>query len=163
MLALALSLTLAASTEDYNAVRQNGNNAGLGVLGAWAVASTVTGIVGLASTNDPRWQGVHIANVSWGVVNLGFAVVGLYLGLRPGATRTDRAQALADGRSTHNVYAWNAALDVGYMALSALLWKGFDDARIQGFGQASLVQALFLLVFDSGMALFHLFNNERVR
>ena len=163
MLALALTLSLAASTEDYNAVRQNGNNAGLGVLGAWAAASTVTGIVGLATTTDPLWQGVHLANIAWGVVNLGFSVVGLYFGLRAGATREGRADALTDGRSTQHLYSINTAFDVGYMALAALLLNGSSDARWKGFAKASLVQGLFLVLFDGAMAMFHLLNNERLR
>ena len=163
MLALVLWVSLATSVEDYNHTRQDGNNVGLGVLGAWALASTVTGVIGLASTSDPRWQGAHLANLAWGAVNIGFAVVGLYFGLRPGATREGREEALADGRSTQFTYSWNAALDVGYLTAAALMWKGFEDVRLQGFAQASLVQAFWLLVFDSTMALFHLLNNERLR
>ncbi len=163
MLALVLAASLATSTEDYNATRQTGNNIGLGVLGAWALASTVTGSIGLATTNDPTWQGAHIANIAWGVINIGFAVVGLYLGLRPGATREDRAGALADGQNTQFTYSWNAALDVGYIAASALAFTGFKDSRIHGFAAGSMVQALWLLAFDSVMALFHMINNERLR
>ncbi|MBL8951045.1 MAG: hypothetical protein JNK82_09730 [Myxococcaceae bacterium] len=162
MLALVLSLSLATSVEDYNRVRQDGNNVGLGVLGAWAVASTVTGIVGLAVVKDPRWQGVHIANVAWGVVNIGFAVVGLVLGLQPNATRTDRAGALADGQSTQFTYAWNTALDVGYLAAAALMLMHIENPRARGFAEGSLIQAGWLLFFDGGMALFHQLNNERV-
>jgi len=162
MLALVLSLSLATSVEDYNSTRQTGNNIGLGVLGVWAVASTVTGVVGLATSKDPAWQGAHIANVAWGVVNIGFAVVGLFLGLKPGATRTGRADALADGQSTQFTYAWNAALDVGYMTAAALMLLNFKDERVLGFAYGSMVQAGWLLVFDSVMALFHQINNERL-
>ena len=163
MLALVLSFSLAASVEDYNAVRQNGNNAGLGVLGAWGLASALTGAVGLATTKDPAWQGAHLANLLWGLGNLGFAVAGLYLGLKPGATRTDPAEALADGRSTQYVYTINVAFEVGYLAAAVLLLKNFSSERVQGFAKASLVQGLCLLLFDATMAAFHAVNNDRFR
>ncbi len=158
-----LTLSLATSVDDYNWTRQTGNNVGLGVLGAWAVASTVTGVVGLATSKDPQWQGAHIANVAWGVVNIGFAVVGLILGLKPGATRPTRDEALADGQSTQFTYTWNAALDVGYMTVAALMLLNFKDQRVLGFAAGSMVQAGWLLCFDSLMALFHQINNERIR
>jgi hypothetical protein len=164
MLALVLAVSLSAvPVEDYNAVRQNGNNTGLAVLGVWAVASTLTGAIGLATTSDPTWQGRHIANVAWGVVNIGFAVVGLVLGSRPGATRTEPSEALADGKSTQFTYAWNAALDVGYMTVAALMLLNFKDERVLGFAQGSMVQAMWLFAFDAAMALFHQLNNERMR
>lgn len=164
MLALALAASLGAtSVEDYNAVRQNGNNAALGVLGAWGLASAVTGAVGWATVTDQEWQGVHLANLAWGLGNLAFAVAGLYLGLRPGATRTERADALADGVSTQNVYAINVAFEVGYLAIAALVVMHFKNARVVGFAKGSLVQGLALLAFDAALALFHQINNERIR
>lgn len=163
MLALALCFSLATTTEDYNAVRQNGNNAGLFVLGAWALASTATGVTGLLLADDPPWKGAHLGNLVWGLINLGFSVIPLVLAFMPGATRTSREDALADGRSTQFVYAWNAGLDVGYLAASALGLREFSDARVKGFMKASLVQALFLLVFDGTMAMFHALNNDRIR
>ena len=161
--ALAVSLSLGASTGDYNAVRQHGNNAGLSVLGAWGLSSAIAGAVGLAVADGPERKGMHAANLAWGVVNVGFAVVGLFLGSRPGATRPDRAGALADGVSTQELYAVNAAFDVGYLALAALSWLHFEDGRLKGFAKGSMLQALALFAFDATMGLFHQLNNERVR
>jgi hypothetical protein len=109
-----------------------------------------------------QWKGAHAANLVWGLINLGFSVIPLVLAFMPGATRTDRADAIADGRSTQFLYAWNTALDVGYLAAAALGLERFSDVRVKGFMKASLVQALFLFVFDGTMAMFHALNNERL-
>ena len=164
MLALALTVALHAATfEDYDSVRTDGNTAGLSALGIWGVSSTITGIVGLATTSDPRWKGVHVASLVWGVINIGFAVFGLYSGLTPSARRDNLADAYGDGRGMHTLYAINAAFDVGYLAAAALLLTHSSGDRVQGFAQGSLIQALWLFGFDGSMALFHQINNARAQ
>jgi len=135
-------LIIAASPEE---TRVKGNQVALASLGVWGLASAVAGSVGLATTHDPQWQGVHGANLVWGAVNLVIGVVGLAMGLKDAEPKPPAP----------SLYIANAALDVGYLAVSAGVWQNVKDAPVIGFTQASMVQALALLLFDTTMALFH--------
>ena len=42
-------------------------------LGSWAGLNMISGAVGLAVSDDPRWRGFHEMNIGWNVVNLGLA------------------------------------------------------------------------------------------
>lgn len=162
MLAFALSLSLLAAptARDYDSARVNGNNAGLMVLGAESLISITAGAIGWARSDSDFGSGFWSGTFIWGLINAGFAVFGLYQGFQDAAVADPLEPALKNGRDTEFIYAINASFDVTYLAGAALLGT-LDADRAKGFAKASLLQALFLCVFDSVMFAFHRVNNER--
>ena len=117
---------------------------------AWGLASTAVGLV-LAASADPWRRSLGQQTGGWGAVDLGIAVVGLRLQDRRMRRLPDpyAAPAQERERSTLRRILWvNAAADVGYVALGAVLARD-HRARVAGAGVAIVVQGAFLLVHDS--------------
>jgi hypothetical protein len=124
-------------------------------LGGWAVGNLVAGPV-LAARTTGAAREFWIMNAGWNVVNLAIAGWALSAG-RPDP---EAWQSLADvelARGQFRRLLWiNAGLDVGYVATGAWLARRGDrlgSDRQSGFGRAVVVQGLFLLVFDTTVAL----------
>ena len=127
-------------------------------LGAWSVANLGVGTVGALATSDPQWRAFHQANAAWNTVNLGIAGVSLW-GLqreRPGEGGLPGARQRAEALSL--ALAFNAGLDVAYLAAGGWLWdRGArrEDPRLVGVGHALLVQGSALLFFDLTVLRLH--------
>lgn len=129
---------------------------GMAVLGSWAVVNLAGGTVGWAIAEDERTRNFHAGNALWNTVNLGLAAGGLFR--KAPTAPVDPREALKQADTLDRVLLFNAGIDVGYtMAGFALQqWgKNREDARLQGFGDALLVQGGFLFAFDIGLYLSH--------
>lgn len=129
----------------------------LGGLLAWGVGSTLAGLLALRA-GDPLQRGFAMQAAAWGAIDAAIALWGRR-GAAQAATRAtsgaataaDTARAAAGFR---RILWINAGLDVGYVlaALAVLRWAGPRRDR-QGLGWGILVQGLFLLVYDSSLAM----------
>jgi hypothetical protein len=161
VLVILLALLLASVPPDSQLLRDKGNESGLIVYDVWAVASLATGAVGYATTQDQKWQGVHIANLVWGGVNAGIGLISSIIAFRDPHTPEDEATMRKHGFEQQRLYAINAIFDVATTMVSVAIYQGVKDDRWQGFAVGSLVQSLFLLGFDTTMSMYHWLNNRR--
>ena len=107
------------------------------VLGGWAAASVA---VGAALSVSPRTRGFGRQTVAWGAIDGAIAAVGARNRSRRGPTDPVRLR---------RVLLVNAALDVGYVAVGAVLTR---RERWRGDGAAVVVQGTFLLALDTAAA-----------
>jgi hypothetical protein len=158
---ILLTLLLAAVPPDSQLIRDKGNESGLIVYDVWAVATLATGAVGIATTQDPKWQGVHISSLVWGGVNAGIGLISSIIAFRDPHTPEDEATMRQHGKEQQRLYAINAIFDVATTMISVAIFQAVKDDRWQGFAVGSLVQSLFLLSFDTTMSMYHWLNNRR--
>ncbi|MEN0061732.1 MAG: hypothetical protein AAGA48_06245 [Myxococcota bacterium] len=125
----------------------------MGVLASWSVVNLGVGGVGAVIAESPRQEGFWAGNAGWNLVNLGIATSGL---ASVGAKRTSITtgpQLLKAQNNLERALLVNIGLDVAYMMAGlAVRERGLrvEDPRLQGFGDALLVQGGFLFVFDIG-------------
>lgn len=161
MLALALAVSLGATPLDleaWNRERLTTSRVGLVTLGAWAVGNMAVGAIGFGLERDERLRFLHLGNLTWNVVNLALAVIGLVREWKLDPKAFDAKQSLLESESSEKVFFINGALDLGYLALAAFLWQRGEataDPRLVGFGQALLIQGGFLLLFDVTMGVLN--------
>lgn len=136
---------------------------GLSVLGVWALLNLVGSGYQLPRT-DRRAAAhhFHFMNCCWAFLNAVLAAVGI-LRTHPGAPPAGFTAAAAahDHRQLVLIFAANAVLDVGYLALGWWLvaraarpaLRPITPVRLLGYGRSLWVQGGFLLVFDAVMAL----------
>ena len=125
----------------------------LGALAGWAGASTVVGgvlaVVG-RRTRRPAMAGFGLQSVVWGAVDAAIAA--------PGLVRRRRGE-VTDPARLRRLLLVNAAADVGYVAVGALLLarpeaasarlRTSTPAALRGHGAAVVVQGAYLLVADA--------------
>ncbi len=168
MLALALSLTLAAEPVDlpsWNRDRLQTSRVGMIVLGAWAVGNMGVGAVGFGLERDERARFLHLGNLVWNAVNLGLALVSLITEWKLDPAAFDAKESLKASERLEKVFFINAGLDVAYLATAAFLWQRGEatgDAKLVGFGQALLLQGAFLVLFDATMGFFNARLTDRL-
>lgn len=127
------------------------------VLGSWAMLNIFSGTAGYyLSENSTRY--FHQMNAGWNLVNAGIAGMALYQLAHQDLNGMTYTQSLNDLQSLDRFLLLNTGLDFAYMATGAWLWerglrKGSE--RLQGYGQALVVQGGFLLVFDLALYMLH--------
>jgi hypothetical protein len=169
MLATILSLSLLTQTPavpssaredltELSARRLRLNRRSMFTLGGWAVANMAAGGIGWGLATDTRarafWQGTLI----WNTVNLGLAVVALIMTRNEDPAALDLKASLDQGDTYQKLFLFNGALDVAYLVTAGLLLehgKRTGDPQWVGYGNALLVQAGFLLVFDFALFFLH--------
>ncbi len=113
-------------------------------LTAWSVGSLAAGALLLAGRPGAVGTGVARQTLAWGAVDLGIAA----LSARGRPAEADEPRAAA---ALRRLLLLNAALDVGYVAAGAWLWRAGRvrgrDSR--GDGAGVVVQGAFLLVLDA--------------
>jgi hypothetical protein len=137
---------------------QSFRQTGMLVLGSWATANIVTGLIGRSQTEGSQSR-FHEMNAIWNSVNLGIAVFGYFSAqnLDPSGSAFElyKSQQQLD-----RVLLINAGLDVAYMATG--LWMRERSKNISGnselwmgYGNAIILQGAFLFVFDLAMVGLH--------
>lgn len=107
----------------------------LPMLMGWSVLWIVGSAIGLwTTTHAPAKRAFWFMTAMWCAVNIAIACVALI----------DPPESVAAFR---RVLLLNGGLDVGYLAVGALLLSR-PKPVLKGFGVAILVQGAFLLVFD---------------
>jgi hypothetical protein len=89
-------------------------------------------------------------NAYWNVVNLGIAGFGFWQESQVAALNF--WEIFAAQQQIEKVLLFNAALDLGYMAIGLLLierGRRLEKERWIGFGKSILLQGAFLLLFDA--------------
>ncbi|MCF8346917.1 MAG: hypothetical protein K9G38_06865 [Bacteroidales bacterium] len=141
------------------------NNAGMAVLGGWAVANLTTGAVGWSRTTG-QTKYFHQMNFFWNTVNLGIAGYSLYTATQMQPLRMSSQELIDHHIRYENLYLINAGLDIAYMGTGFLL-RHLSTRNIQkadmlrGYGNSVILQGGFLFLFDGVMYLLQ--HNHRVK
>jgi len=120
----------------------------LSSLLVWGGANVAAGIPISAVSRDAFGQWFGVQTIAWGAVNSAIAIVGL---ATSGTVRgeLDTLGAIDAERRRMRRFLWiNAALDVVYVTVGALLYGLAEDRGARGNGAAILGQGLFLVGFD---------------
>jgi hypothetical protein len=135
--------------EVINSTRLEYNLQGMLILGSWAILNLVVGILG-SFQRKGQVQAFHQMNAYWNVVNLGIAGFGFWQATQVAALNF--WEVLAAQQQIEKVLLFNAALDLGYMAIGLFLierGRRLEKERWIGFGKSILLQGAFLLLFDA--------------
>jgi len=140
------------------------NGAGMATLGAWSVASMTWGGIGLAtSTPGTKQWSFHQMNLVWGGIDLAIASLGgVWVGVQarhPG----DAVSILRGGQRMTVLYAVNLGLDIGYVAMGALmepLGRLQGNPALEGYGPAIALQGAVLLAFDTVLVLANAIHDD---
>ena len=131
------------------------NNAGMAVLGGWAVANLATGAVGWSKTSGSTMY-FHQMNFFWNTVNLGIAGFALYSAAQMEPLRMSYQELMNEHNRYEKLYLINAGLDVLYVGTGFLLrhLSANNTKRadlMMGYGNSVILQGGFLFLFDGVM------------
>ena len=154
ILLFALSAPAQSNLETWYSHKLQQDRDAMFTLLSWGTTSTLTG--GLMLITGREHFGLMTA--SWGVINLGIAGYGLLTAPSPGADITF-SKALRNEKRLRNFLIINSALNVGYVAAGAALWRHSDSRRIKEYGAAIVGQGVFLMIFD---AAYLVITNRRL-
>lgn len=139
------------------------NNAGMYVLGGWALANMAAGAYGWATFEGGKKYFSQM-NLFWNVVNLSIAGFALYSNYSTDVSLMKEGEFLAKHLKTERLFLINSGLDVGYMGAGLLMRHLSTNSEkrgdlLKGYGNAVILQGGFLLVFD--MVMYFIFNDIR--
>jgi hypothetical protein len=139
------------------------NNAGMYVLGGWALANMAAGAYGWAAFEGEK-KYFNQMNLFWNVVNLSIAGFALYSSYSTDVSLMSEGELLANHLKTERLFLINSGLDVGYMGAGLLMrhLSSSSEKRgdlLKGYGNAVILQGGFLLVFD--MVMYFIFHDMR--
>ncbi len=138
-----------AAMEVFNFTRLEYNRQGMLILGSWAVLNLLVGTIRSFQTRG-QVQAFHQMNAYWNLVNLGIAGYGFWQASQV-SLMVNFWEVLTAQQQIEKVLLFNAALDLGYMAVGFfLIERGLrlQKERWIGFGKSILLQGAFLLLFD---------------
>jgi hypothetical protein len=137
---------------------QSFRQTGMLVLGSWATANIVTGLIGRSQTEGSRSR-FYEMNAIWNSVNLGIAVFG-YISAQKLDPSGSAFELYKSQQQLDRVLLINAGLDIAYMATG--LWMRERSKNISGnpdlwlgYGNSIILQGAFLFVFDLAMFGLH--------
>jgi hypothetical protein len=141
------------------------NNAGMVVLGSWALSNIAIGAYGWSRNSGQRMY-FHQMNLFWNSVNLAIAGIALYSNTTTDYSMWTTDQILTKQLRTQRIFLINAGLDIIYMGTALGLKKiasRYPDhqERLTGYGNSVLLQGAFLFVFD--LVLFGLQRAHRIQ
>lgn len=128
------------------------NNAGMVVLGSWALANITLGAYGWNRYDGQRAY-FHQMNLFWNTVNLAIAGIALYSNVTADYLGWGTEDILDRQMKTQRLFLINAGLDVVYMGTGLLLkhiahrYPGKEE-RLAGYGNSVMLQGAFLFLFD---------------
>ena len=146
-----------ATLEVFNSTRLEYNRQGMWILGSWALLNLLVGTIRGFQTRG-QVQAFHQMNAYWNLVNLGIAGFGYWQASQV-SLRVNFWEVMVAQQQIEKVLLFNAALDLGYMAVGFfLIEKGLrlEKERWIGFGKSILLQGAFLLLFDGILVGFQL-------
>ncbi len=122
---------------------------------AWGIGNSIGGALLMLAPGFPRHFGMQAA--SWGVIDVLLAIAGRRRALLKAEELAhgdlDEAVAAREAETFRNILAFNAGLDLIYIAVGlavAARYAGRPDRRGLGYGVA--FQGAFLLAFDALLA-----------
>jgi hypothetical protein len=116
---------------------------------AWNALNIVAGLI-LGRSRKPLNRGIATQNVGWGVINIGIALIGMFVSRRRKAKLIDpyRADILhKERRSLRRLLAINTGLDLLYIAGGSRLLDTLNVYR-RGMGFGIMLQGFVLFVWD---------------
>lgn len=154
-LSLPFILDAQENYHHFFAKSMSANNAGMAVLGGWAVANIATGAVGWSRTTGSNMY-FHQMNFFWNTVNLGIAGFALYSAAQMEPLRMSYQELMNEHNRYEKLYLINAGLDVLYMGTGFLLRHlSANNVKrgdlMMGYGNSVILQGGFLLLFDGVM------------
>jgi len=128
------------------------NNAGMVVLGSWALANISVGAYGWSRYSGQQMY-FHQMNLFWNTVNLAIAGIALYSNLTSDHALWTTDEVLAKQLKTQRLFLINAGLDILYMGTAVALRNlapryPKHQERLTGYGNSVLIQGAFLFLFD---------------
>jgi hypothetical protein len=146
-----------AALEVFHATRLEYNRHGMWILGSWAILNLIFGTVKSFETKG-EVKAFHQMNGYWNLVNLGIAGYGYWQASQI-SLAVNFWEVLTAQQQIEKVLLFNAALDLGYMAIGFFLVERglrLEKERWIGFGKSILLQGAFLLLFDGILVGFQL-------
>ena len=141
------------------------NNAGMVVLGSWAVANISLGAAGWIRSSGQKMF-FHQMNLFWNMVNLSIAGIALYSNWNTDFGMWSTDEVLRKQLRTQRIFLINAGLDIIYMG-TGLMLKHIasrypkQQERLLGYGNSVLLQGAFLFGFD--LIMFGLQRSHRLQ
>lgn len=157
-----------ASLDDINERRIALSRNGMIALGSWATANIAIGTVGYFTAKTDRWKYFHEMNVFWNAVNLGIAIPGLIGSFKEQKQGLSFQQIVKKTQQTQTAFLVNGVLDISYITTGFLLRELETpnrpklQARLEGYGNALIVQGGFLMLFDLVEYFLHKKNSRRL-
>jgi len=165
VLLLMTAVTMSAQTggESFSEASLAANNAGMYVLGGWALANMAAGAYGWVAFEGEKKYFSQM-NLFWNVVNLSIAGFALYSNYSTDVSLMSEGELLARHLKTERLFLINSGLDVGYMGAGLLMMHLSSNSEkrgdlLKGYGNAVILQGGFLLVFD--MVMYFIFHDIR--
>lgn len=152
------------SSDEFYSRHVQTQNAGMYVLGSWAIANVATGAWGWNKYGGEK-KYFHQMNLFWNTVNLGIAGFAIYNNLQVDTLAIEAEEALSEARKIEKILLINSGLDLGYIGVGFLL-KNLSsryDKRsdlLTGYGHSLILQGSFLLVFD--LILYGVLHAQRM-
>jgi len=139
------------------------NNAGMYVLGGWALANMAAGAYGWAAFEGEKKYFSQM-NLFWNIVNLSIAGFALYSNYSTDLLSLGDGEIMTKHLKTERLFLINSGLDVAYMGAGILMRHlGTGSERrgdlLKGYGNAVILQGGFLLVFD--IVMYFIFRDIR--
>ncbi len=142
------------SLKIFKAERMSTTSNGMAVLGGWGVANIGVGTYGWLTSKYDEPTYFHQMNVLWGVVNFGRAIITYDGAQKYRRKNLTAAQTLHEQQRIEHVFRNNRYWDLGFIG-AGLYLKLVGDSRkspiMKGFGESTLMQGGFLLIFDQLM------------
>ena len=163
MLMAALVLNAQEYGQAFEEASLAANNAGMYVLGGWALANMAAGAYGWVAYEGEKKYFSQM-NLFWNVVNLSIAGFALYSNYSTDVSLMSEGELLEKHLKTEKLFLVNSGLDVGYMGAGLLMRHLSSNSEkrgdlLKGYGNAVILQGGFLLIFD--MAMYFIFHDIR--
>ncbi|MBC7694244.1 MAG: hypothetical protein H7141_02230 [Burkholderiales bacterium] len=141
------------------------NHSGMIVLTSWAGANIVGSSIGYALTNSYEEKEFYLMNATWGVINLGIALPGLFSKAKPTPTLYELQK---NQTKIEKLFLANALLDLAYISGGFYLKEygsNQPDQKKQqmynGFGNSVIIQGAGLMIFDAAMTILNNRNRKK--
>jgi hypothetical protein len=150
-----ICMSISAFAEQYDSLLQTFNaeriaiqKTGMQTLGLWALSNIAIGSIASFSMKGEKqafWQ----MNAGWNIVNAGIAGMGYFSQTIPATL----SATIQEQHSIETILAVNAGLDLAYIIggfyLKERAKSSANPERLQGFGNAIILQGAFLFAFDA--------------
>ncbi len=135
------------------------------VLGGWGAVNIVGGAIG-TRTHNPEARYFHQMNVIWGSTNLLIAGLGYLSATKENTSGLSLSTVLAKQHKMEKTFLLNAGLDLAYITtglyLSERSRRNADPSKLKGYGNSTMLQGGFLLLFDALMYGLHTKHGKKL-
>lgn len=164
LLLIPVMLDAQQGYEDFYKRSLSVNNAGMYVLGSWAITNMAVGAYGWAR-NDGSNKYFHQMNLFWNTVNISIAGFALYNNYTTDISLLSNEGMMNQHKMMERLFLINAGLDILYMGGGYYLThiakkKTKRKEMFNGYGRSVILQGGFLFVFD--LIMYGIQRNNRL-